>query len=621
MSSISQSIVLSLVPSRPYLKLSCSLPPTASNNIKCQLSSARLDICGSLRNHVVVKFASNYNSTSTRGLSACAGNMAVTSTFLDHDSHRGDGTFVPSASASSVMTPAIVAPDAANDTTEGVGILKFLEGKSYFITGATGLLAKALVEKILREAPNTGKIFLLVKAKDKEDALNRIKSEIVQCGLFKRLEELHGDNYTAFMMSKLVPVVGNMCEPNLGISDNELAARMFEEVDVIVNSAANTNFDERYDVALNINTQGPFRLLSFAMRCKKLQNFLHVSTAYVNGERQGVVKEKPFYMGQSIAEEKATIASGTDDKQYLSLPQLDVHAEIKLASQMVKDLTKDEADRKMRMLGLDRARMFGWQDTYVFTKAMGEMMIASYKGHIPITIIRPSIIESTYREPLPGWIQGNRMVDPVLLSYGKGLLPGYFADPQGPVDIVPLDMVVNTMVSAMAKHGRQRDLALNVYQIASSVINPLKVGEMFQFSCDHFESFPLKDSRDEAVVIKKMKFFSSLDEFSAYIQYEVSQKMGLRGEEAASTNPRTLGKLQVICKRTVENLVHMAKLYEPYAFYKGWFHNGNTQKLMAEMSPDELEIFPLDLKNINWKNYFMNIHIPGLKRSLLKGGR
>lgn len=34
----------------------------------------------------------------------------------------------------------------------------------------------------------------------------------------------------------------------------------------------------RYDVALNINTQGPRRVLDFAKRCPKLQLFLHVST-------------------------------------------------------------------------------------------------------------------------------------------------------------------------------------------------------------------------------------------------------------------------------------------------------------------------------------------------------
>jgi hypothetical protein len=57
-----------------------------------------------------------------------------------------------------------------------------------------------------------------------------------------------------------------------------------------------------------------------------------------------------------------------------------------------------------------RAKHHGWQDTYVFTKAMGEMVINSMRGEIPVVIIRPSVIGSTLRDPFPGWIQGNRSV-------------------------------------------------------------------------------------------------------------------------------------------------------------------------------------------------------------------
>ena len=46
------------------------------------------------------------------------------------------------------------------------------------------------------------------------------------------------------MLSKLVPVVGNICESNLGL-DEDLSEVIADEVDVIVNSAANTTFDER----------------------------------------------------------------------------------------------------------------------------------------------------------------------------------------------------------------------------------------------------------------------------------------------------------------------------------------------------------------------------------------
>jgi len=55
-----------------------------------------------------------------------------------------------------------------------------------------------------------------------------------------------------------------------------------------------------------------------------------------------------------------------------------------------------------------RARKYGWQDTYVFTKAMGEMLLGSMRGDIPVVILRPSVIESTYRDPFPGWIEGIR---------------------------------------------------------------------------------------------------------------------------------------------------------------------------------------------------------------------
>jgi hypothetical protein len=56
----------------------------------------------------------------------------------------------------------------------------------------------------------------------------------------------------------------------------------------------------------------------------------------------------------------------------------------------------------------NRARKYGWQDTYVFTKAMGEMVVDNMRGDIPVVVIRPSVIESTCKEPFPGWMEGNR---------------------------------------------------------------------------------------------------------------------------------------------------------------------------------------------------------------------
>lgn len=55
-----------------------------------------------------------------------------------------------------------------------------------------------------------------------------------------------------------------------------------------------------------------------------------------------------------------------------------------------------------------RAKAYGWPNTYVFTKAMGEMVVGQLKDNIPTVILRPTIVSSTYKEPFPGWVEGVR---------------------------------------------------------------------------------------------------------------------------------------------------------------------------------------------------------------------
>ncbi|KAF6150201.1 hypothetical protein GIB67_023156 [Kingdonia uniflora] len=492
---------------------------------------------------------------------------------------------------------------------DGIGIVRFLGGKGFLITGATGFVAKVLVEKILRTEPDVGKIYLLIKAKSKEAALDRLKNEIINTELFKCLRQTYGKSYQSFMLSKLVPVVGNVCETNLGIQ-KDVADEITNEVDVIVNSAANTTFDERYDVALDINTRGPCRLMSFAKRCHKLKLFLQVSTAYVNGQRQGRIMEKAFSIGDSIAKEN--IASNTYAG---SLPLLDVEAEIKLALDTREDSQDITMSQKMKELGLERARNYGWQDTYVFTKAMGEMMIDSMRGELPIVIIRPSVIESTCREPFPGWMEGNRMMDPIVLYYGKGQLTGFLVDPKGVLDVVPADMVVNATLAAMAKHGAAGKPGMNVYQIASSVVNPLEFQDLAILLYEHFNTTPYMDSRGRPINVPKMKLFSSMEDFSSHIWADAIDRL----DATTSSNGKLSKRMAIVCKKSVEQANHLANIYEPYTFYGGRFDNTNIQKLMGEMSEDERRGFGFDVGSIDWKDYISNVHIPGLRRHVMKG--
>ncbi|MFX6533326.1 SDR family oxidoreductase, partial [Acinetobacter baumannii] len=187
----------------------------------------------------------------------------------------------------------------------------------------------------------------------------------------------------------------------------ELRDEMWGAIDIFVNSAATTRFDERYDVALGINALGALNVEKFARNCAKLEMLLHVSTAFVSGNKLGLIQEKPFQMGETL--HGATI------------PYLDINMEKKIAEERLKELqnlnvTEKEITRAMRDLGIQRAMMHGWPNTYSFTKAIGEMLLGNFKDKAKVVILRPTIVTSTYEEPFPGWIEGLRLAVLALIT-------------------------------------------------------------------------------------------------------------------------------------------------------------------------------------------------------------
>ncbi|OEL29049.1 Fatty acyl-CoA reductase 2 [Dichanthelium oligosanthes] len=213
-----------------------------------------------------------------------------------------------------------------------------------------------LIEKILRTNPEVGKIYVLIKTKDTEGALKRLQKEVVDTVLFIRLQEIHGNDYHSFVARKLVPVVGDIRDANICIAP-DLTNEIAKEVDIIVSSAANTSFNERYDVAMDINTLGSFRIMSFAQRCQRLKLFcmcqqVGVPKPYVSRQKQGMALERPFRLGDTIPKE-----FGTSDSSEQKNVVLDMEAEIKLAfSNSIRRHSDDPASfsQEMKDLGLQR---------------------------------------------------------------------------------------------------------------------------------------------------------------------------------------------------------------------------------------------------------------------------
>lgn len=64
--------------------------------------------------------------------------------------------------------------------------------------------------------------------------------------LFKLLRGKYGANLKAFISQRTTIVPGDITVENLGVKDSTLLEEMWREVEVVVNLAATTNFDERY---------------------------------------------------------------------------------------------------------------------------------------------------------------------------------------------------------------------------------------------------------------------------------------------------------------------------------------------------------------------------------------
>nr|GMD69537.1 alcohol-forming fatty acyl-CoA reductase-like [Ipomoea batatas] len=178
--------------------------------------------------------------------------------------------------------------------------VQFLENRAILVTGATGFLAKIFVEKILRVQPNVKKLYLLLRAADTMAAVQRFNSEVMAKDLFRVVKEKYGEKLNSIISEKVSVVAGDVTIENMGVKDSHLLDQMHREVELVVNLAAITDFYERYDVAIGINTMGPTHLLDFAKKCQKLKVFLHVSTAYVSGERDGLIQETPIQMGETL---------------------------------------------------------------------------------------------------------------------------------------------------------------------------------------------------------------------------------------------------------------------------------------------------------------------------------
>lgn len=520
----------------------------------------------------------------------------------------------------------------------------YYDGKALLVTGTTGFLGKVLLEKILRQLPQIRKIFLLIRPNcDQNPAASariRADREIFNSSIFNRLRSLYGVGFDGFIRDKVEIIAGDVNCPDLGLP---LDSRRLDGVDLIVNLAALVGFDERVDDAIRSNSLGPYHLLTYAKRFRN-PTMLHVSTAFVHGPRSGCVPEQilepdtspaapievdsdPFCvereidralrLAKSVESESQTPSARSEFRQQAkahygasrtpNVRELELSAERKRQQWVGKTLSHE---------GFSRSRRYGWFDTYTFTKAMGEQLLVKSCSGVKLILLRPSIIESSLKEPEPGWIEGFQTSTPILFGYGKGEIPDFPGNPDGFIDFIPVDFVVSAIVAglAVASDGQNP----TVFQVASSSENPLRLEQLMGYSREYFHRFPMRSG--SGLTLRPWKY-RSRTRFNWWL--EASQKM-LGG--AVALNERVnfcpgaarLGRKLSLRQMHLERLEHLSRLYTDYTRLRCQFATGGTRRLYHSLSRDDQRQFFFDAASIDWRKYIQEIHLPGVRRHVIK---
>src|SRR5204862_1323102 len=107
-----------------------------------------------------------------------------------------------------------------------------------------------------------------------------------------------------------------------------------------------------------------------------------------------------------------------------------------------------------------------------------------------LSIVRPSIVESALSVPFPGWIEGFKMAEPIILAYGRGAIPEFPGIPEGILDLIPVDLVVSAM---LAVASRSPEDAREYFHVCSGSRNPLSFLWNYELVREYFDQHPLPE--------------------------------------------------------------------------------------------------------------------------------
>lgn len=444
-------------------------------------------------------------------------------------------------------------------------ITEFYKNKNLFITGATGFLGKTLVEKLLRSCHDLNKIYMLVRAKRGKTSDERL-NEFTQCKLFEKVKALHPD-----FKKKLVAVNGDLSEDGLGISETDLET-LRSNVNIVFHSAATVRFDEPMKTAVNMNIVGVKKVIDLCKTMKHLISFVHISTAYANCDRAHIREE---IYNSPVKPDRLIEAC-----EWLNAETFDL-----ITSQVIQEKP----------------------NTYTYTKQIAESMVLQECMDLPVSIIRPSIIGATWREPFPGWVESFNGPTAIFPAGGTGVLRTMLGNREAVADIIPVDVSVNLMVAVAWYTAKKKNKKITVFNNTSGQINRFTWGMMQEYIHGSFEKYPF----EKIFFIPGGRF--TKNKYLKFVRCLIEQLI------PAYTIDFFLAvfKQKTLFVKIQKKIQKAVKILEYFTTKQWEFTNDNIFMLMNELNETDIQMFNFDVTDLNWKDYIEQYSL-GTKIHLMK---
>lgn len=259
-----------------------------------------------------------------------------------------------------------------------------------------------------------------------------------------------------------------------------------------------------------------------------------------------------------------------------------------------------------------------YPNTYTFTKALGEILLARNCHGVPTAVVRPTIVGAAWQEPVPGWVDTVSAGGAMYLSGGLGFMPVQPGNEKMIGDQIPVDLVVNTIIAAAARtaldtEARGRAGEMTIYHSSTSTTNPVAWSQTAAAVVKYWRQCPSAKNQ----VYTRFRMVSNPVMYRLLHLFHVSLPATALGMYArVAGNPQIQKKAQMMNKILSRTRL-LADTFYHFTNNEWFFDCSNTERLEALMCEADRKTLCVIATDVAWPQYFDDFQY-GLQRWVLK---